>query len=313
MTGGALLLILCCCPLSAALAPRYRRPTCATPRHGCRVLAVAGLAIVAVLYPVVADGGVVRRTLEWLPSFRLDFTLRMDGFAWMFAVLISGIGLLVVLYARYYLSPDGSGAAVLLRSCSRSWARCSASSLVGQPDPARRVLGADQPLLVPADRLLAPHAPRATARAWRSSSPAPAGSACSPACCCSGTSSAATISTRCSRAGDAHPRARALPAGARAGAARRADQERAVPVPLLAAARDGGADAGLGLPAFGDDGEGRRVPAGAPLAGAGGHRRLVLDRRRRRPDRRCCSARTSPSSSTTSRACSPTRPSATSG
>ena len=29
----------------------------------------------------------------------------MDGFAWIFAALIMGIGLLVVLYARYYLSP----------------------------------------------------------------------------------------------------------------------------------------------------------------------------------------------------------------
>ena len=95
------------------------------------------------------------------------------------------------------------------------------------------------------------------------------------------------------------PRARPLPAGARADPARRADQERAVPVPLLAAARDGGADAGLGLPAFGDDGEGRRVPAGAAVAGAGGHRRLVLDRRPRGPRPRCCSAPTSRSSSTT--------------
>ena len=69
--------------------------------------------------------------------------------------------------------------------------------------------------------------------------------------------------------GDAHPRAPALPAGAGPGPARRLHQERAVPVPLLAAARDGGADAGLGLPALGDDGEGRRVPAGAAVAGAG--------------------------------------------
>ena len=29
----------------------------------------------------------------------------MDGFAWMFAMLVTGIGFLVVLYARYYMSP----------------------------------------------------------------------------------------------------------------------------------------------------------------------------------------------------------------
>src|SRR3546814_19750783 len=30
----------------------------------------------------------------------------MDGFAWIFAVIITTIGVLVCLYARYYMSPD---------------------------------------------------------------------------------------------------------------------------------------------------------------------------------------------------------------
>src|SRR3546814_7992699 len=30
----------------------------------------------------------------------------MDGLAWMFALLVTGIGLLVMIYARYYMSPD---------------------------------------------------------------------------------------------------------------------------------------------------------------------------------------------------------------
>jgi len=30
----------------------------------------------------------------------------MDGFAWMFTVLVTGVGLLVVIYARYYMSPS---------------------------------------------------------------------------------------------------------------------------------------------------------------------------------------------------------------
>jgi len=34
------------------------------------------------------------------------YSLRMDGFAWLFAMLISAIGFLVVLYARYYMSPE---------------------------------------------------------------------------------------------------------------------------------------------------------------------------------------------------------------
>src|SRR3546814_5091536 len=30
----------------------------------------------------------------------------MDGLAWMFALLVTGIGLLVMISARYYMSPD---------------------------------------------------------------------------------------------------------------------------------------------------------------------------------------------------------------
>ncbi len=50
------------------------------------------------------DGQVVRTLVPWLPQIGLDFTLRLDGLAWMFAGLVLGIGALVVLYARYYLS-----------------------------------------------------------------------------------------------------------------------------------------------------------------------------------------------------------------
>ncbi len=52
----------------------------------------------------------------------------------------------------------------------------------------------------------------------------------------------------------------------RADPRRRGDQVRARAVPLLAALGDGRADAGLGLPARGGDGEGRRLPGGAPRA-----------------------------------------------
>ncbi|HEU5136195.1 MAG TPA: monovalent cation/H+ antiporter subunit A [Steroidobacteraceae bacterium] len=67
--------------------------------------ALASAALLIALYPQVTDGGVVRASLPWLPQRGLDLQLRMDGYAWMFAMLITGIGALVVFYARYYLSP----------------------------------------------------------------------------------------------------------------------------------------------------------------------------------------------------------------
>jgi multicomponent K+:H+ antiporter subunit A len=69
-------------------------------------IALVGLIIAAALYPTVAGGAVIRAEVGWLPTLGLNFTLRMDGLAWMFTVLVTGIGLLVVLYARYYMSPE---------------------------------------------------------------------------------------------------------------------------------------------------------------------------------------------------------------
>ncbi|MGV8711585.1 MAG: monovalent cation/H+ antiporter subunit A [Nitrosomonas sp.] len=68
-------------------------------------VAILAFATTTYLYTFVADGGIVRFKLEWLPELDLNFMLRIDGFAWMFSMLITGIGFLVVLYARYYMSP----------------------------------------------------------------------------------------------------------------------------------------------------------------------------------------------------------------
>ncbi|MBC3950565.1 monovalent cation/H+ antiporter subunit A [Pseudomonas folii] len=70
------------------------------------LVAVTGAIQVALWYPQIVDGGVIREEYFWLPSLGLNFVLRMDGFAWMFSMLVLGIGTLVSLYARYYMSPD---------------------------------------------------------------------------------------------------------------------------------------------------------------------------------------------------------------
>jgi len=69
-------------------------------------VALAAALRIASLYPEVAGGGVVVERLAWLPSLDLDVVVRIDGFAWLFALLVVGMGLLVIVYARYYLSPS---------------------------------------------------------------------------------------------------------------------------------------------------------------------------------------------------------------
>lgn len=69
---------------------------------------VAAVVFVSLLmlYPEVRAGEVVVERLSWIPQLGIDMVVRIDGFAWLFALLVSGIGVLVVGYARYYLSPE---------------------------------------------------------------------------------------------------------------------------------------------------------------------------------------------------------------
>jgi multicomponent K+:H+ antiporter subunit A len=72
------------------------------------IVALACLALVVVSYPAVADGATMRHVIPWLPQLGLDIIVRLNGLSWLFSVMIMGIGFLVVLYARYYLSPKDS-------------------------------------------------------------------------------------------------------------------------------------------------------------------------------------------------------------
>ena len=59
--------------------------------------------LLAVHAPAVFGGHMELARLSWAPSIGLDLVFRMDGLAFLFCSLVLGIGLLVVLYARYYL------------------------------------------------------------------------------------------------------------------------------------------------------------------------------------------------------------------
>lgn len=66
---------------------------------------IGTLILAIACYPAVVNGGVMVSEIEWFPQLGLNLTLRMDGFAWLFTMLIGSIGFLVVLYSRYYMPP----------------------------------------------------------------------------------------------------------------------------------------------------------------------------------------------------------------
>ena len=67
-----------------------------------------GLGVLAFLAGDVFDGTILKTQYAWIPEAGLDFSLRMDGLAWTFALMVLGIGGLVVLYGHYYLSAKDS-------------------------------------------------------------------------------------------------------------------------------------------------------------------------------------------------------------
>src|SRR5690606_22270858 len=70
------------------------------------LVSLTGLVLAAWQYPSLSDGQVLRYEFDWLPEYGLNFVLRLDALSWIFVMLVLGIGFLVVLYARYYMSPE---------------------------------------------------------------------------------------------------------------------------------------------------------------------------------------------------------------
>ncbi len=87
--------------LCAALLPATARRAGAWIAGGS---ALACLLLTLALTPEVAHLGLIKLSLPWIPSQGVDLTLRMDGYAWLFAVIVSSMGALIALYAHYYLS-----------------------------------------------------------------------------------------------------------------------------------------------------------------------------------------------------------------
>ncbi|TCI00035.1 monovalent cation/H+ antiporter subunit A [Roseococcus sp. SYP-B2431] len=69
-------------------------------------VALLTLVMVILAYSSTAAGRIPRVEFAWVPELGLSFVLRMDGLAAAFAMMVSAIGFLIVLYARYYMSQD---------------------------------------------------------------------------------------------------------------------------------------------------------------------------------------------------------------
>jgi multicomponent K+:H+ antiporter subunit A len=87
--------------LAAALLSKYSRS------YAAMAAVITCLTCLFCLYPLCAEvmrGQTIVQTITWIPSIDLNLSFRLDGLGLVFALLILGIGLLVVMYAWFYLS-----------------------------------------------------------------------------------------------------------------------------------------------------------------------------------------------------------------
>lgn len=106
-TAAGFLPIIAALPFLGAIFPglmiQAGRNTCAAFTAAPTLLALTLLLISA---PAVMRGEVLTFSIAWLPSLGLNVNFMLDGLGLLFAGLILGIGLLIILYARFYLSRE---------------------------------------------------------------------------------------------------------------------------------------------------------------------------------------------------------------
>ena len=90
--------------LGAALAPLVVR---FFGRASGWVLGLLPLGVFAYFVrqvPAVGHGETIRQSIEWLPAFNTPLSFYLDGLSLLFALLVTGIGTLIVVYAGGYLA-----------------------------------------------------------------------------------------------------------------------------------------------------------------------------------------------------------------
>ncbi|EKF72985.1 putative monovalent cation/H+ antiporter subunit A [Alcanivorax hongdengensis A-11-3] len=93
--------------LGALMPPLVERFSSNRTLLACGAALLPTAALLMLIKPAqqVFAGQTLLSAVDWIPSLGLSLAFRLDGLALLFAILVLGIGLLVILYARYYLSP----------------------------------------------------------------------------------------------------------------------------------------------------------------------------------------------------------------
>ncbi len=100
-----MLILMALLPFLGALLPSLM---VRAGRNACAIFTALptslALIILLILSPAVMRGEVIQAELAWLPQLGLNASFFLDGLGLLFAGMILGVGLLITLYARFYLT-----------------------------------------------------------------------------------------------------------------------------------------------------------------------------------------------------------------
>ncbi|MCG6862463.1 MAG: monovalent cation/H+ antiporter subunit A [Chromatiaceae bacterium] len=102
-------LIVCLPFIGAMLIPLAARSPGMRPALAASLTAGLALVLLITEMPAAYSGQLLIHSQEWIPAIDLSASFRLDGLSLLFALLILIIGMLVLLYAHYYLSAEEGG------------------------------------------------------------------------------------------------------------------------------------------------------------------------------------------------------------
>ncbi|MCS6844418.1 MAG: DUF4040 domain-containing protein [Caldilineales bacterium] len=101
-------LALAAAAVSAAvwLTSLHRRVAITPLAQGLAAAPLAAFVLLLWMQPAIAGGKSLSWSVPWIPALGLSLSLYLDGLSALFALIVSGIGVLVVWYSGYYFQGD---------------------------------------------------------------------------------------------------------------------------------------------------------------------------------------------------------------
>ena len=73
------------------------------------LLPAAAFVQAAVQTPAIIAGRIPYEAFDWIPSLGIELSMRMDTLSWLMALIVTGVGALVMLYCRWYFRGKAEG------------------------------------------------------------------------------------------------------------------------------------------------------------------------------------------------------------